>query len=307
MNDSNGLEVWRGSVNTWECDQMGHLNVRFYVARSAEGLVGLAGAMGLPGAFRAGSDATLRIKEQHIRFLREARPGDPLHMVAGIASIDEDEARVLQLLIHSGSNELAATFQTVVSHVTSREGRAFPWSDNTLKLVEKLRVEVPDRAQARSVSLGPVVSTASLAEADRMDLARLSSGAFMATDCDVFGRIRAEMFIGKVSDGIPGMRRAVGDTSPRADNVGGAVLEYRLLHFDWPVAGDRFEVRSGLAGAVGNAQRIVHWMLDPATGRAWGTAEAIAIALDLTARRILPLDDDARERIAAAIKPGLAL
>ena len=39
MNDSKGLEVWRGSVNTWECDQMGHLNVRFYVARSAEGLV----------------------------------------------------------------------------------------------------------------------------------------------------------------------------------------------------------------------------------------------------------------------------
>ena len=27
-----GLEVWRGGVNTWECDEMGHLNVRFYVA-----------------------------------------------------------------------------------------------------------------------------------------------------------------------------------------------------------------------------------------------------------------------------------
>ena len=34
-----GVEVWRGGVNTWECDEMGHLNVRFYVARAMEGLV----------------------------------------------------------------------------------------------------------------------------------------------------------------------------------------------------------------------------------------------------------------------------
>ena len=46
-----GLEVWRGGVNTWECDRMGHLNVRFHVAHAAEGLVGLAAGLGLPRAF----------------------------------------------------------------------------------------------------------------------------------------------------------------------------------------------------------------------------------------------------------------
>ena len=43
--DNLGIEVWRGCVNTWECDEMGHLNVRFYVARAMEGLVGLAAAL----------------------------------------------------------------------------------------------------------------------------------------------------------------------------------------------------------------------------------------------------------------------
>ena len=307
MSEFDGLEVWRGSVNTWECDDNGHLNVRFYVARAAEGLVGLAGAMGMSGAFRAGADATLLIKEQHIRFLREARPGAALHMLAGVISIDGAEARVLQLLIHSRTGELAATFQTLIAHVTSREGRAFPWSARTLALAQGLMMAIPERAAARSVSHAPVQCAASLAEADRMGLVRLAAGAFGAADVDSFGRMRPEMFIGRVSDGVPRLREVLGDRGEQPAHVGGAVVEYRLIHLDWPRAGDRFEIRSGLVGIAGNAQRIVHWMLDPTSGRAWGSAEAVAVRLDLQARRMIALDDAARALAAAAIVPGLSL
>jgi acyl-CoA thioester hydrolase len=307
VSEFNGLEVWRGSVNTWECDAMGHLNVRFYVARAAEGLVGLAGALGMEGAFRAGADATLLIKEQHIRFLREARPGAALHMLAAIASIEGDEARVLQLLIHSRTGELAATFQTVVSHVTSREGRAFPWSAHTLALARGLMMAIPERAAARTITLAPVQCAASLAEADRMGLVRLGAGAFGATDVDSFGRMRPEIFIGRVSDGVPRLREVLGDPGEPPAHIGGAVVEYRLIHLDWPRAADRFEIRSGLVGIAGNAQRIVHWMVDPNSGRAWGSSEAVAVRLDLQARRIVPLDDEARRLATAAIVQGLGL
>jgi acyl-CoA thioester hydrolase len=302
-----GLEVWRGSVNTWECDDNGHMNVRFYVARAAEGLVGLAGALGMETAFRPRADATLLIREQHIRFLREARPGAALHMLAGVISIAGDEARILQLLIHSATGELAATFQTVVTHVSSREGRAFPWSMRTLHSAENLMMAIPERAAARSVALAPVRCAANLAEADRLGLVRLGAGAFGVADIDAFGRMRPEMFIGRVSDGVPRLREVVGDAGEPRPHVGGAVVEYRLIHLDWPRAGDRFEIRSGLAGLAGHAQRIVHWMLDPSTGKAWGSAEAIAVRLDLQVRRMIPLDDMARERALAAVVPGLGL
>lgn len=307
MSDFNGLEVWRGSVNTWECDAMGHLNVRFYVARAVEGLVGLAAAMGMEGAFRAGADATLLVREQHIRFLREARPGAALHMVAGVISIGLDEARLLQLLIHSQTGELAATFQTVVGHVTSREGRAFPWSARTLTLAQSLKMAVPVRAAPRSLSLAPVECMASLAEADRLRLVHLGAGAVGPGEVDTFGRMRPEMFIGRVSDGVPRLRDVLGDPGEQPAHIGGAVVEYRLIHLDWPRAGDRFEIRSGLVGLVGDAQRLVHWMVDPASGRAWGSAEAVAVRLDLQARRMVPLDSEARSRAAAALVPGLGL
>ena len=312
MDAMGGLEVWRGGVNTWECDEMGHLNVRFYVARAMEGLVGLAAGLGLPGAFRAHSPATLIVKDHHIRFLREARARAPLHMVAGVLEMGDNDARILQLLIHSGSGELAASFQTVVSHVTAREGRPFPWSPNTRRLGEALAMAVPERAAPRSLGLAPSAAEASADAAQSMGLIRLGGGAIGAADCDIFGRMRAELFIGRVSDGIPALGaalRAKADgaaATERPEGVGGAVLEYRVAYHAWPRAGDLFEIRSGLTGVGDRTQTYVHWMVDPETGKPWGTAEAVAIALDLTARKIIPISQEDQGLLRRRISPGLA-
>jgi acyl-CoA thioester hydrolase len=306
------IEVWRGGVNTWELDDMGHMNVRFYVARASEALVGVAAALGLPGAFRPTATSTLVVREQHIRFMREARARAPLHMTAGVLELGESDARLQMMLIHSNTGEPAAAIQTVVTHATASERRVFPWSATTRARAEAMMTTTPARAGPRSISLAPVESVASLDAADRMGLVKLAAGAFLEQDCDVFGRMRAEQFIGRISDGVPRMsavfRAAVTEATPAAPaRVGGAVLEYRLLHLAWPRVGDRFEIRSGVAGVDHRAQRMVHWMLDPETGRAWGSSEAVAISLDLDARKIIPITDAAQAAIRERITPGLAL
>ena len=54
------VEVWRGGVATRGCDQMGHLNVGFYVAESMQALAGLAAELGLPRAFAPPAGGALR-------------------------------------------------------------------------------------------------------------------------------------------------------------------------------------------------------------------------------------------------------
>lgn len=307
-----GVEIWRGGVNTWECDEMGHMNVRFYVTRAMEGLASLAALLGLPGAFVRGAGATLLVRDQHIRFLRECHAGAALHMVGGVIEMGEDEARLLQLLIHSRSGEIAATFQTTVAHVTPGEARPFPWPARTRERAESLTVEIPEQAQARSIALGPVESQASLARAEELGLVRIALGAIGRSDVDNFGRMGVEQFIGRVSDGIPSIIGAFRDTvagkaPAKPQRIGGAVLEYRLVHLDWPRAGDRVEIRSGLAGFDARTKRMVHWMLDPETGKAWGTSEAIAITFDLDARKIVPISEEAQAELKAHVTPGLTL
>lgn len=304
-----GLEVWRGGVNTWECDEMGHLNVRFYVARAVEGLVGLADAMGLEGAFQPNAGATLMVKDQHIRFMREARPGAALHMVGGLLDLSETEARFIQLLIHSVTGEIAASFQTVVSHVTSRDGRPFAWSTRTRALARGLYMQIPVGAGPRSLDLAPSQERASLSEARRLDLVCLGAGAVALADCDSFGRMRPEFLIGRISDGIPALGAAFGardgPSQPAPARMGGAVLEYRLAYLAWPKAGDRFEIHSGLAGVDERTTRYIHWMVDPRSGRAWGSSLAVAVGLDLDARKIVPLDPEARLRMEARVNADL--
>jgi acyl-CoA thioester hydrolase len=170
-------------------------------------------------------------------------------------------------------------------------------------------VAAPEKSRPRSLDLHPAGGSASLAEAERLGLVRLGSGALSSADCDVFGRASPSFFIGRVSDGVPALAASFRgpDAPPRAGNIGGAVLEYRIAYRAHPRAGDRFEIRSGLAGVDARTQHIVHWMLDPATGQAWGSAEAIAVALDLDARKIVEISDADRALLRPRIVPGLSL
>lgn len=301
-----GVEVWRGSVAAWECDHMGHMNVGFYVAKASEGLVGLGAELGMPHAFAPDASATLIVRDQHIRFLKEARPGAALHMTGGVVEVDEDTAR-LAFLMHHGDGAFAASFQTLVAHATPRDGRAFPWPERIRRRLEALRMRVPEPAAPRSIRLDPVESQASLGRADELGLKRTALGAIRDVDCDAFGRMRTELMMARISDGIPhffeGKRPGAGDDR----KVGGAALEYRLLHLDWPRAGDRVELRSGSAGGDARFRRLVHWLVDPTSGRAWGSAEAIAVSFDLETRKMISLSDDELARVEADAVSGLSL
>ncbi len=303
----NAVEVWRGGVNTWECDEMGHMNVRFYVARATEGLVGLASALGMPGAFRENAESTLLVQDHHIRFMREARAGASLHMLAGVLEFGESDARLFQLLVHSHTGEIAASFQTQVAHVAAQDLRPFPWARRIRARAQGLVVEIPPSAAPRSLDLAPALASPSVCEADRLGLIRIGAGAVSPADCDVFGRMRPDFFIGRVSDGVAALRVGLRG-APRPEDgrrIGGAVLEYRIAYLGWPTAGARFELRSGLAEVGERTQRFVHWMVDPDSGRAWGSSTAVAIALDLEARKIVPIPPEDRVLLQSRVTPGL--
>jgi acyl-CoA thioester hydrolase len=307
-----GVEVWRGGVKAFQIDEMGHLNVRFYVAIAMEGLAGLAAELGLAGAFRPAAEASLIVREHHIRFLREARSRAPLHMTAGVLEMGESDARVLFTLWHSISGEPAATFNTVIAHVTAKEGRAFPWPSATKGRAEALRIELPAYAASKSVPLEPATSQASLERADTLGLKRIAAGAIRPQDCDAFGRMHAELFMDFIVGGIPQFGGAFRETVvEHADQTpgraGNAALEYRLLYLDYPRAGDLWEMRTGALAYDRRGQNVIHWLLDPLSGRAFGACQAYITTFDLEARKIIPISDAAMAILNRGLIEGAAL
>jgi len=308
-------EIWRGGVNAWECDEMGHLNVRFYVQRALEGVMAMAPSLALGQAFRTGAAATLIPRDQHIRFLREARPGAPLHMAGGVVAIGEADIVLYQELRHADGTP-AATFRTVLDHADAKTGRPFPWSHRTRAAAGDWMVAIPPHGAGRSID--PLLAPDPMidrAVAQGLGLSRIGLGAASHGDCDGFGRMRPELFIGRVSDCVPNLladwRAEVAKAASASDGVareaGAAVLEYRLVYRAWPRAGDLMEIWSGFLRANEKTHALAHWIIDPVSGAPWCTCEAVAITLDLIARKAIPTPPEHLAALQARVIPGLTI
>jgi len=305
--DNEGVEVWRGGVAAWEADAMGHMNVAFYVARIGEGLAGVAMELGMPAAFTPSATATLAVREHHIRFRREARVAARLSMTCGVLDVGESDMRLLFLLRHH-DGELAASFNTVVGHVTARDGRPFPWPERVRARARALMITLPAEAAPRSLTLEPVTLTASAQRARDLGMIRSGMGAVKAADCDVFGRLVPESVMARISLAVPQLFGRVLGTlrKPDGKELGGAVVEYRLLYLEAPGPGRAYEIRSGFSGGDARVRQLSHWVLDRETGRPWAVARAVVVALDLQARTTFTLDAAALASVQAHVIEGLS-
>lgn len=313
MSDGYPLETYRGSVNAWECDENVHMNVRFFAARAMEGLGFIAAALDMPRAFQDRASATLLPLDMHVRFLREAKMGAPLSMRGGVVDISGDRITVFQEMFHA-DGATAATFLVKLAHVDPRDLRPFPFASRVLEKAAALRCRVPKHGAARSIDLAAAPTAPRVADADALNVPRVGRFLVPADHCDAFGRMRMELFLGRVSDAVPNLlaqwrldaaREAAKDG--KEPPVGGAVLEYRLCPQRWPRAGDLLEVRSGVVDVAEKTNRLVHWVLDPGGGTAWCTAEAVAVTFDLETRKTIAVPPARRKALEASAIAGLTI
>ena len=306
-------DVWRGGVATWECDEMGHMNTRFYVARCMEAVAMLFGLAGLPRLFAPGSETTLTIATMHIRFLRELRAAACVHVSAGFTALGPDSASVVAVMYNSQSGEPAATFRIELRHVASDDGSMVRhWPEHFARYVSGRLAEVPAIALPRGVGEAPSVTSASLQRADALNLGSVGMGAVDASGCDPFGHMLPQAFVGAMADGVRNIITPLRELAERhsdrpGPHFGSAALEFQIINSGWPRAGDCYEIRAGLEKADARTQSLINWMLDPFTGRSFGAMQVIAICFDLEARKLMPITAAALAELNGWAVPTLAL
>lgn len=304
------IELWRGAVNAWECDELGHMNVRFYLAKASEAVANLAEAAGLNPVQRPDASATLIPRDIHIRFLAEAHPGAPLYIEGGFLEHDGTTATVILVMRHSGSGKPAATFRSVLSHAAPDNARDFPWPDRFAARADGLLVDLPDFAAPRGLSLEASPTAAGMRKADSLQLDTVGRGRFGSQEMDAFGWLRAEFLLGRISDSVVNFATAFPEewamhAQRNGERIGSALLECRIRPHRWPRAGDGFVVRSGLKSAGPRVRNLVHWVLEPATGAPWWSMEGVAAPMDLDTRRLRDVPEEVEARLAAACVEGL--
>lgn len=287
---------YRGTVNTWECDEMGHMNVRFYLGKAHQGLQQFGAFIGLGPKVLEEMRAELVIEEQHIRYIRELHAGADLSIEAGIAEAHASGFLAYQEVLPLAASHVSAS---MISRVTLRDvasGNLVDLPGPIQKAVANFQTEIPDYAQPRSLKLGGVIPGKSAEEALANNHLEVSAGAVRSSQVDRNGYLYTDEFMGFISDGIGnlfGLLTRDLDTAmyERSEDVGGAALEYRFEFLRRPRTGDLVRILSAPVKVEEKIYMLRHIMVDGETGEPLARANSVHCAFNLKTRRSIPVPD----------------
>jgi acyl-CoA thioesterase FadM len=274
------LETYRGTVHRWEVDPVDHFTVAYYFERLEESTVTMLRALGL-------DDALPAVRECRVRYIRELRVGDILHIRSGVLSAGERGLVLGHEVVDSANDTVCTTVEMRVDAVLDAAGReraralAAVWST----MPEPSR---PDAGGAPADDAGFV--DASLDTVKPWEVGRQGHADWPA-------------HIHRFTAANGHVIAAFGMTPAymREQRRGFSTFEFKLRFEGTVGLGRQVRVRSGLLHVGTSSMRILHRMVDTATGKLVATLEQSGVHLDLVARRPAPLPDDLRERARALV------
>ena len=294
MNEMSWLETYRGTVYRWEVDNVDHFTVAFYFARLEDARDALLHAVGLDAEAVAASGAACVTVECYVRYLRELRVGDILHIRTGVVGLEDEGLRLVHEVIDSGDDTTCTIVEERVALVDrkSRTPRALTAAQRSAASAR--RVELPTAADKRSAPARPT------GHEQFIDSAR---DAIKPTEVDLLGEATLSGYIHRFTAANAHVLAAFGLTPEycRREHRGFSTFEFDLRVPGVLRAGDLLIVRSALVHVGNSSMRILHRVTNARTGALAATLEQAGVNLDLDARRPSPLPPPLRERALAML------
>jgi len=122
------LLTYKGAVFPWHCDEMGHMNVMWYVGKFDEGTRHFFHALGLTPQFLRANNRGMAAVEQTIEYKRELLAGDIVTVHSTLLDIKDKSVRFSHEMRKADTDEIAATTTLTGVHVDTiaRRACAFP-------------------------------------------------------------------------------------------------------------------------------------------------------------------------------------
>ncbi len=141
-------------------DYNGHMNVGYYQVVFDFAADVFFDFLGLTQAFRKQHGSTTFALEAHANFLREVKEGDPLRFEARLIDFDAKRIHFYQEMFHGAEGYLAASQESLSSHVSMATRRTSPMP---AQLLERLAlIKAAHAALPRPWQLGHAITAAGL-------------------------------------------------------------------------------------------------------------------------------------------------
>ncbi len=303
----NFVETWQGEAVNWECDELGHLNMRHYITKVQQARQMFIMMLGLDDAFRRGSASTARATRFHIRYLKEARPGDPLRIETGLMAINDTQINLVHILYHA-DDSVAATVNEWVAHIYMPTQEPFAWPARVQTAAHDYKTTLPDIAKPRGLDIDEPMDGADLDRIKSWGSDRVGMGVFTPREIDSFKYVSMQHILGRVSDSIgnfqTGWPERAADPA-KSSNTMGVLLEARLARHTMAEAGMPYHFYSGVRSFNDNVREFIHHLINPLTGQSYASMIGIGAMLDLHDRRLVKASPQTLDALQKAQLPDL--
>ena len=127
-------------VNSWECDQFGHMNTMFYVRRQTEAGPHFWQLLGLdqPGLIASGRG--FAVSEMRMNYVDELYEGDIVETLSILREVSDRGARVEHRLYNVGTGALSAVSETSLVSFDLETRKSTPWPSHVRAILDTRRV-----------------------------------------------------------------------------------------------------------------------------------------------------------------------
>ena len=269
------LLSYRGSVNRWECDENDHLNVRFCEQKLWQTLAGGLLQSGLVQENQI-DDLPLRLTGQHLRFQQESRIATPISGYFSVISVADHGFNVLAQLRHTVSGEPLCTSLAKVDGIQGAYNEDSGQHDVSHALPRGIRHDFE-------------YHTLDLDGALAKGFVETGRGVIQRDECSASGELLPHNYMARTSDSMPNLWTHLAGDERVSEQEGGAVVEFRRRYHKPLRVNQPFVVASGLLDAQGKIQRFGHLLFNAETGMCCASAQAVAVRMDLQARKAIDL------------------
>ncbi len=106
-----------GVVYPWQCDQMGHMNVMWYVGKFDEATWVLFASIGITADYICDQKRGMAAVQQNIAYKKEMRAGDVFAIRTRILEVREKVIRFEHEMVKQTNGELCATCELTAVHM----------------------------------------------------------------------------------------------------------------------------------------------------------------------------------------------
>jgi acyl-CoA thioester hydrolase len=122
------FETARGTIHAWQCDHMGHANLRAYGEFFEQALWHVFQRVGITPSVLRGDTIRMAGVQQNISYLKELLPGDLVLVKLELVEMRERSLKMRHEMQHVESGELCATCELTAVCVDpqTRKPKSFP-------------------------------------------------------------------------------------------------------------------------------------------------------------------------------------